>query len=177
MPYIPHTDADRRDMLDAIGASSVEELFHDVPESFRFPELKLPKAASEMEILDELYAMALKNSTTGCMASCTLTIEELLVGKGSLGYDPVIFIIDPEKVFIVRYKPGKNVARYSILVNLAHIGDQFYLETLLLCILYIEFADMPDTIMENFGGIHDKSISMSCDNIKLELRIPAINIQ
>jgi glycine dehydrogenase subunit 1 len=69
MPYLPHTDADRRDMLEAIGVSSLEELFYDVPESFRFPELKLPKAASEMEILDELYAMALKNSATGCFAT------------------------------------------------------------------------------------------------------------
>jgi glycine dehydrogenase subunit 1 len=56
-------------MLAAIGVSSVEELFHDVPESLRFPELKLPKAASEMEILDELYTMALKNSTTGCFGT------------------------------------------------------------------------------------------------------------
>ena len=69
MSFIPHSDADRRDMLEAIGVSSVEALFHDVPESFRFPELKLPKAASEMEILDELYGMALKNSTTGCFAT------------------------------------------------------------------------------------------------------------
>ena len=69
MPYLPHTDADQRDMLEAIGVSSVEALFHDVPESSRFPELKLPKAASEMEILDELYGMALKNSTTGCFAT------------------------------------------------------------------------------------------------------------
>jgi len=56
-------------MLAAIGVSSVEELFQDVPEAYRFPELKLPKAASEMEILDELYAMALKNSSTGCFAT------------------------------------------------------------------------------------------------------------
>ena len=69
MPYIPHTQADRREMLEVIGVSSVEELFRDVPESFRFPQLKLPKAVSEMEILDELYAMALKNSSTGCFAT------------------------------------------------------------------------------------------------------------
>ncbi|GAB4534709.1 MAG: aminomethyl-transferring glycine dehydrogenase subunit GcvPA [Anaerolineae bacterium] len=69
MPYLPHTDADRQEMLKAIGVSSVAELFHDVPEAVRYPELKLPKAASEMEILDELYAMALKNSTTGCFAT------------------------------------------------------------------------------------------------------------
>jgi glycine dehydrogenase subunit 1 len=61
MPYIPHTDADRRAMLGAIGVSSVEELFHDVPAACRFPELKLPPAVSEMEILDELHALAQKN--------------------------------------------------------------------------------------------------------------------
>ena len=69
MPYIPHTGADRREMLATLGVSSVEDLFHDVPEAYRFPELKLPKAVSEMEILDELYAMALKNSSTGCFAT------------------------------------------------------------------------------------------------------------
>jgi glycine dehydrogenase subunit 1 len=69
MPYLPHTDADRRHMLETIGASSVEELFNDVPESHRCTELRLPKAVSEMEILDELYAKALKNSSTGCFAT------------------------------------------------------------------------------------------------------------
>jgi glycine dehydrogenase subunit 1 len=69
MPYIPNTEADRREMLATIGISSLEELFRDVPASHRFPELKLPKAVSELEILDELYAMALKNSTTGCFAT------------------------------------------------------------------------------------------------------------
>ena len=69
MPYTPHTDADRRAMLAAIGAPSVEELFHDVPAAQRFPALKLPPAVSELEILDELYALALKNSSTGCFAT------------------------------------------------------------------------------------------------------------
>ena len=69
MAYLPHTGADRREMLETIGASSVEALFHDVPAAQRFPELKLPRAVSEMEILDELYAMALKNSSTGCLAT------------------------------------------------------------------------------------------------------------
>ncbi|MEJ2555464.1 MAG: aminomethyl-transferring glycine dehydrogenase subunit GcvPA [Anaerolineae bacterium] len=69
MPYIPNTEADRREMLATIGVSSLEELFRDVPASHRFPELKLPMAVSELEILDELYAMALKNSSTGCFAT------------------------------------------------------------------------------------------------------------
>jgi glycine dehydrogenase subunit 1 len=69
MPYIPNTEADRREMLATIGVASLEELFRDVPASHRFPALKLPKAVSELEILDELYAMALKNSSTGCFAT------------------------------------------------------------------------------------------------------------
>ena len=68
MPYIPHTEVDRQAMLQAIGVSSVEALFECVPAGFRFPSLNLPPAASEMEILDELHTLALKNSSTGCLA-------------------------------------------------------------------------------------------------------------
>jgi glycine dehydrogenase subunit 1 len=69
MPYIPNTKANQKEMLAAIGVSAVKDLFEDVPEAYRFPDLNLPKAASEIEILDELYGMALKNSTTGCFAT------------------------------------------------------------------------------------------------------------
>ncbi len=69
MPYIPHTEADQRDMLAAIGLSSVQELFHDVPQAYRFPPLKLPAAASELEILDELHNMAAQNRPAGRLAT------------------------------------------------------------------------------------------------------------
>jgi glycine dehydrogenase subunit 1 len=69
MPYLPHTDADRAAMLAVIGVPSVAALFEDVPASHRFPTLNLPPAASEMEILDELQALALKNQTTGRLAT------------------------------------------------------------------------------------------------------------
>jgi glycine dehydrogenase subunit 1 len=69
MPYIANTDENQKEMLAKIGVSSIEELFLDVPESYRFPELKLPQAASELEVLNELYGMALKNSSTGCFAT------------------------------------------------------------------------------------------------------------
>jgi len=68
-PYLPQTENDRRAMLETIGLSSVEELFEDVPAQHRFPKLNLPGAVSEMEILNELYGLALKNSTTGCFAT------------------------------------------------------------------------------------------------------------
>ena len=65
MSYVPHTEADRAEMLAAIGVGRVEDLFHDVPAAFRFPELNLPEPLSEMEILAELQAMSEENLDTG----------------------------------------------------------------------------------------------------------------
>ncbi len=61
MTYIPHTDADREEMLRTVGIGAVSELFDPVPEKYRFPELALPPALSEMEILGELQALASEN--------------------------------------------------------------------------------------------------------------------
>lgn len=69
MPYLPNTEDNRKEMLEKIGVSTVADLFRDVPAKHRFPKLDLPPAASEMEILNELYGMALKNSSTGCYAT------------------------------------------------------------------------------------------------------------
>ncbi len=64
MPFIPHSDADRKAMLEAIGVRSIEELFEDVPEHARFPELELPPAVSELEVRRELEGLAEANWTT-----------------------------------------------------------------------------------------------------------------
>ncbi|MDX9827719.1 MAG: aminomethyl-transferring glycine dehydrogenase subunit GcvPA [Spirochaetia bacterium] len=61
MPFIPNAESDRKEMLEAIGKKSVEELFADVPARKRFPKLKLPPALSEQEVLREIGAMAAKN--------------------------------------------------------------------------------------------------------------------
>ncbi len=61
MNYIPNTDADRAAMLAVVGAGSVADLFRDVPETLRFPELKLPSALSELEALQELQALSEEN--------------------------------------------------------------------------------------------------------------------
>jgi glycine dehydrogenase subunit 1 len=65
MSFLPHTDADRAEMLAAIGMERVEDLFQDVPASCRFPEVNLPAPLSEMEILAELQAMSEENLDTG----------------------------------------------------------------------------------------------------------------
>jgi glycine dehydrogenase subunit 1 len=65
MSYVPHTDADRAEMLAAIGVERVEDLFDDVPAACRFPALALPDPLSEMEIMAELQAMSEENLNTG----------------------------------------------------------------------------------------------------------------
>ncbi len=65
MSYVPHTEADRAEMLAAIGVDRVEDLFHDVPAACRFPELNLPEPLSEMEIMAELQALSEENLDTG----------------------------------------------------------------------------------------------------------------
>jgi glycine dehydrogenase subunit 1 len=45
--YVPHTEADRREMLGAIGVADIADLFADIPQELRFPELKLPAPLSE----------------------------------------------------------------------------------------------------------------------------------
>src|SRR5579875_975099 len=51
MAFIPHTRADVEEMLAAIGASSIEELFDEIPASIRARDLPgVPEALNEMEI-------------------------------------------------------------------------------------------------------------------------------
>jgi len=68
MPYIPNTDADRAAMLAAIGVERIEDLFHDVPEEVRFPELSLPEPLSELEIQQELLWLSEANADLNHMA-------------------------------------------------------------------------------------------------------------
>jgi len=62
MPYIPHSDADRAAMLKAIGVSSLEDLFRDVPAQARYPEINLPDPMSEPELLDYIGAFGQANA-------------------------------------------------------------------------------------------------------------------
>jgi glycine dehydrogenase subunit 1 len=61
MSYVPHTDAERSEMLAAIGLSRMTDLFPAVPAQVRFPELKLPPAASELDIAREMRGLAARN--------------------------------------------------------------------------------------------------------------------
>jgi glycine dehydrogenase subunit 1 len=60
--YTSVTDQDLREMLGAIGAGSLEELFADIPEGVRLGrDLDLPQGLPEQEVFDELSALAGRN--------------------------------------------------------------------------------------------------------------------
>ena len=63
MRYLPKSTAERREMLDAIGAPSIENLFESIPEAFRLKgPLQLPAAMSEQEIISYFRERASENS-------------------------------------------------------------------------------------------------------------------
>jgi glycine dehydrogenase subunit 1 len=60
--YTSATDQDRREMLDAIGVRSIEELFEDIPEPLRLDRpLDLPDGKPETEVYDRLSELAARN--------------------------------------------------------------------------------------------------------------------
>src|SRR2546423_5056048 len=60
--YTSATAADRREMLDAIGVESVEELFRDIPEPVRQREpIGLPDGMAEQDVYDHLRRLAARN--------------------------------------------------------------------------------------------------------------------
>src|SRR3954454_14472857 len=61
--YTSATDSDRRAMLDAIGADSVDELFDQIPPEVRLDRaLDLPPGLTETECFDHLAGLAARNA-------------------------------------------------------------------------------------------------------------------
>ena len=67
MRYLPLSDADRSDMLQVIGAGSIDELFKDVPEEARLtgPIEGLPMHAPELAVERHMAKLARKNVVAG----------------------------------------------------------------------------------------------------------------
>ena len=64
--YLSTTDADRAEMLAAIGVSSMDELFEQVPPGVRFDrELDVPGALTEVELVAHLSELAARNVHSG----------------------------------------------------------------------------------------------------------------
>ncbi|MCG8426973.1 MAG: aminomethyl-transferring glycine dehydrogenase subunit GcvPA [Chromatiales bacterium] len=67
MPFIPHTEAEIRDMLETIGVTSIDELFDEVPDNLRCQALNdVPEAMSELEISQLMDRRAREDGQASC---------------------------------------------------------------------------------------------------------------
>ena len=62
MSFIPHTDAQRAEMLAACGAWQVSDLFADIPASCRLGDLRMPEGLSEAEVYERLHRLSHRNA-------------------------------------------------------------------------------------------------------------------
>ena len=60
--YVPNSPAVQKEMLDVIGAKSIDELYGNVPKKMLVKKLDLPAGMSELEVRSAVSAMAEKNT-------------------------------------------------------------------------------------------------------------------
>jgi len=67
MPFIPHTDDDTREMLDAIGVADLDALFDEIPKDLLIESLDgVPDAMSEMAITRLMRERAAQDGAPSC---------------------------------------------------------------------------------------------------------------
>ena len=109
--YVPSTRAERQAMLETLGLHSAADLYHAVPPAARVETLDLPAGKSEMEVTEELSALAAKNTV----------FRSVFRGAGAYKhYIPaVVKAITSKEDFVTAYTPYQ-----------AEISQEFYSQSL-----------------------------------------------
>src|SRR5206468_502401 len=100
MGYLSITDADREAMLAAIGVSSVDELFEQIPEGVRLGrELDVPPELTEVELVAHLTELASRNAHSG--------VELSFLGAGMYEHfvPSVVDVLISRGEFLTAYTP------------------------------------------------------------------------
>ncbi len=100
MNFTPHTEDDVREMLEAIGAPSVDALFEQVPPAVRLGQpLGLPAGVAEQEIVADVRALAARNRSA----------DDLVCFAGAGAYDhyipSVVWALASRSEFYTSYTP------------------------------------------------------------------------
>lgn len=109
--YVPSTDAQRAEMLNALGLKCYDDLYADVPQSVRLKAgLNLPRGKSELEVVQTIEEIAQKNTV----------YKTILRGAGA--YDhfiPAIVKSVPQKEeFLTAYTPYQAEMSQGILQSI-----------------------------------------------------------
>ena len=109
MVYTPNTEAQRQEMLRAIGLNDVKELYREVPPSVMDPEIRLPEPLSEPEILAEMRRLSEKNADALHYA--------IFLGAGAYNhYSPsAVYRIMSRSEFLTAYTPYQPEMSQGIL--------------------------------------------------------------
>lgn len=109
--YTSATSADRKKMLDAIGISSEDELFTDIPGQIKLGEsgLNIPNGMSEMEVSSYMNSIAAKNKI--------YPSESIFLGAGAYNhYIPsIVKSVTGKEEFITAYTPYQPEISQGIL--------------------------------------------------------------
>lgn len=148
--YIPNTDAQKKEMLESIGANSIEELFQDIPSNLRFQgDLNLGEPLSELEVRKHMNELANKNKSD---LTCFL-------GAGAYDhYNPgIINHIISRSEFFTAYTP------YQPEVSQGTLQAIFEFQTM---ITSLTGMDVTNASMYDAATAAGEAIVMACDNAR-----------
>ncbi|MBR2521648.1 MAG: aminomethyl-transferring glycine dehydrogenase subunit GcvPA [Coriobacteriales bacterium] len=108
--YLPSTAAERQEMLEAIGCSSYDDLYRDVPGGANSVTLDLPAGMTEMEVLGEMAHIAAKNTV----------FHMVFRGAGSYNhYIPqVVKAVTSNEKFVTAYTPYQAEISQGVLQSI-----------------------------------------------------------
>ena len=105
--YLSLTEAEKREMLEAIGVDSVEDLFEDIPKSLRVKKLELPEGKSQQETYNFMRALARRNKV----------YDSIFLGAGSYDHfiPSVVKSVCSRSEFVTAYTPYQAEMSQGIL--------------------------------------------------------------
>ncbi len=138
--YIPNTDQDQRDILEALGLQKVDDLFADIPEELRNPPLNLPPPLSELELRNEIEGFAAQNSN--------LKEHTAFLGAGSYNHfsPSIVRAIISRGEFLTAYTP------YQAEASQGTLQTTYDFQTMICNLLDMEVAD---------AGMYDGASSLA----------------
>ena len=130
MRFIPHTDAEVAQMLAAVGAKDVSELFADIPAEFQQrSDLDLGAAMDEAALIREFESLASRNATTQSVTS--------FVGAGAYDHfvPAAVRALATRAEFVTAYTP------YQPELSQGTLQAQFEFQTLVARLLGLDVAN------------------------------------
>ena len=114
--YIPSTGEERQAMLEAIGLTSIDQLYDVVPEHVRVKDLDLPEGMSELEVGQVMADLAEKNRT----------FRSVFRGAGAYRHfiPAIVKTVTSKEEFLTAYTPYQAEISQGVLQNIFEYQTQ-----------------------------------------------------